>query len=77
MKAVGSVLHEKKIIETNFCSVERQINDDDSLTFESPKVHNLKLYFAENKIKGKGCIMDNGCSIGFEWSSLDQKILSR
>ena len=40
------------------------------MTFESPKVHNVKSFFTENRIKGKRCIIDNGAPLalnGLPW----------
>ena len=55
------VLKSKKIIETNFCSVERSsdmIEDEDESS-----VHSIKLYFTENKTDGKRAIIDNGAPL--------------
>ena len=50
------MLKEKKIIETNFCSVE-QTDDENVIKLNKDSigvnVHNFEVFFTKNKIDGK------------------------
>ena len=66
IKILENVLKEKKIIETNFCSVEKT-DDENVIKFNKDSIgvniHNFEVFFTKNEMIGKKMISDNGAPL--------------
>ena len=69
-----SALNEKKITETNFCSVEREAVSDFGIKLpthkkhvdgEEEEIHDIDLFFIESNLDGKRMLTDNGAPLSF------------